>query len=451
MPAAIPGKSNSKWIVLILGVLGIALLFCYRAGNRAAGPGDIAWFLKIVALQTPLYLVAVWLSLRGKESRSLLIVGLAFAALFRLSILFAPPYLSDDIYRYVWDGRVQAARINPYRYIPADQSLLPLRDEKIYPKINRRDFAPTIYPPVAEVVYFLTTRISESVTWMKVTMIGFEAITVWATIQLLGSFGFARQRVLIYAWHPLAVWEFAGSGHLDAIAIAFIVLALLARRKKAGAVTGIMLACATLVKFFPAVLFPPLYQRWRWKMPLAFAVTIVVAYLPYLGVGPKRVLGYLPGYARERDMISGEEYFLLGLVRRLLNLQVPTAAYLIVCLLALMAVAAWLLYQRRSDDMAYLRGGLIIASVFMVLLSPDFAWYFAWLIPFLCFVVSPAVFYLTLSSFLLYFSWLYWVDSSVFRIKALIFIPFFVLAAAEVWRRRSRTLSSFPKIETAPS
>jgi hypothetical protein len=68
-----------------------------------------------------------------------------------------------------------------------------------------------------------------------------------------------------------------------------------------------MLEFATLVKFFPAVLFAPQYKRWSWKMPLAFALTVIVAYLPYLSVGPVRVFGYLPGYARERDMISGEQ------------------------------------------------------------------------------------------------------------------------------------------------
>src|SRR5207253_5010451 len=108
-----------------------------------------------------------------------------FAVLFRLSLLFSAPYLSDDIYRYVWDGRVQAARINPYRYIPADPALAQLRDDKIYPRINRRDYAHTIYPPAAEAVYFLTTRISESVTWMKATMVLFEGIAVWAIAQLL--------------------------------------------------------------------------------------------------------------------------------------------------------------------------------------------------------------------------------------------------------------------------
>ncbi len=59
-------------------------------------------------------------------------------------------------------------------------------------------------------------------------MLGFELLGMWAMVQLLTSFGLAQQRLLIYAWHPLVVWEFAGSGHVDAIAIAFIALALLA-------------------------------------------------------------------------------------------------------------------------------------------------------------------------------------------------------------------------------
>ena len=211
---------------------------------------DIAWFIKLALFQSVLYLIAAWLIVRNRGGRGTLLLVLLFAGLFRLSILFAPPYLSDDIYRYVWDGRVQAAGINPYRYVPADEHLQSLRDEEIYPKINRRDYAHTIYPPVAEAVFLLTTRVSESITWMKATMIGFEAIAIWAIVQLLASYGLARQRILIYAWHPLVIWEFAGSGHVDPIAIAFIALALLARRKNAEVATGVALAlCHTRQDF----------------------------------------------------------------------------------------------------------------------------------------------------------------------------------------------------------
>src|SRR5713226_6809953 len=229
---------------VLLTAVGAFLLILYRIGLHSRGATDVVWFIKLALVQSALFLIAAWVIVRARGARSTLVIVLLFAGIFRLSIVFAPPYLSDDIYRYVWDGRVQAAGINPYRYIPADEHLQSLRDEEIYTKINRRDYAHTIYPPVAEGIYFLTTRVSESVTWMKATMVGFEAVGIWAIIQLLASFGLSRQRILIYAWHPLVIWEFAGSGHFDAIAIAFIALALLARRKNAEVATGVALACA---------------------------------------------------------------------------------------------------------------------------------------------------------------------------------------------------------------
>lgn len=424
---------NTKWAIIALSVLGVTMLVLYRIAVHSKGVADITWFLKFVIVQAVIYLAIAWLCLRSSDSRSLLVLGLVFAALFRLSIGFSSPYLSDDIYRYIWDGRVQFAGINPYRYIPADESLAQLRDEKIYPNINRRDTAHTIYPPVAEGAFLMITRFSESVRWMKAAMVGFEAIAVWALVQLLISFGFARQRVLIYAWHPLVVWEFAGSGHVDALVISFIALALLARRKQAETLTGALIACATCVKLFPIVLFPALYIRRSWKMPLAFVVTMLIAYLPYISVGPMRVLGYLPGYASERGMVSGEQFFLLAFARQLLNANVPTVAYLFFVIAAFGALSWWLMKNRRSDDVGYLRNSLVVASVFMVLLAPHFSWYFAWLIPFLCFIPSVAVLYLTVASFLLYLTWLGDSAERVLTLKTLIFLPALILVLIVNW------------------
>jgi len=424
-----------KWTVT-LSILGVAMLVLFRVAVHARHVPEIVWFLKLVLIQLLIYFGVAWLSLRTKDSHSILLLGLIFAALFRLSILFSPPYLSDDIYRYIWDGRVQAAGVNPYRYIPADESLAKLRDDKIYPNINRRDYARTMYPPVAEGAFLLITRFSESVTWMKAIMVGCEAITVWALIQLLASFGFARQRVLIYAWHPLVIWEFAGSGHIDSLAIAFILLTLLARRKRSEILTGFLLACATCVKFFPLVLFPAIYRRWSRKMPLALACTILVTYMPYLSVGPLGTLGFLPGYATERGMVSGEQYFLLTVARRLFTANVPASAYLIFAVVVLGVFSIWLLRNPENDDIRYIRNGLIIASLFMVLLAPHFAWYFTWLTVFLCFIPSVPVFYLTAASFLLYLTWINDTSDRVFILKAVIFAPFLISSLIMIWWRQ---------------
>ncbi|HEY6119907.1 MAG TPA: glycosyltransferase 87 family protein [Pyrinomonadaceae bacterium] len=432
---------SSKWTFVTLSVLGVAMLVLYRIAVDSKGVADIAWFLKLVVVQIVLYLSAAWLSVRTRDSRSLLVLGLTFAALFRLSIIFAPHHLSDDIYRYVWDGRVQSAGINPYRYIPADHSLFGLRDDKIYPNINRREYAHTLYPPVAEVAFLLITRFSESVTWMKGAMVAFEAAATWAIIQLLISFGFARQRVLIYTWHPLVVWEFAGSGHVDALAIAFIALALLARRKHAETLTGVLLACATCVKLFPALLIPAVYIRGSWKMPLAFLATVLLAYLPYLSVGPLGVLGFLPGYAGERGMVSGDQFFLLVAARQLLNSPVPTSVYLALAVGVLVTLSLWMVKKnQQGSDIGYLRNALLIASVFMVLLAPHFTWYFAWLTPFLCLIPSIPVFYLTVSSFLLYLTWINDTTNRVLMLKVFIFAPFLILGLIVIWWRQKSTI-----------
>jgi hypothetical protein len=95
-------------------------------------------------------------------------------------------------------------------------------------------------------------------------------------------------------------------------------------------------------------------------------------------------------------------------------------------------------FQQRhlqGDNLQYLRSGLLIASLFMVLLAPHFSWYFAWLIPFLCFIPSVPVFYLTLASFLLYLTWLGDSPDRVLMLKLLIFAPAFLLLLLVNWWR----------------
>jgi alpha-1,6-mannosyltransferase len=430
-------RSNLIVTNVLLAGLGAILLVLYRIGLHSRGVVDIIWFIKLALVQSVLYLIVVWLIVRARGARSTLVIVLLCAGIFRLSIVFAPPYLSDDIYRYVWDGRVQAAGINPYRYIPADDHLNSLRDEEIYPKINRRDYAHTMYPPAAEAMYLLTTRISESVTWMKLALVGFEVITVGLLMQLLASFGMPRQRILIYAWHPLAVWEFAGSGHVDPLAFAFIALALLVRRRNWETATGVALGLATLAKLFPIVLFPALYKRWGWKMPVALAVTIVVGYLPYLSVGPLGVLGFIPGYAQEQGLVSGKQFFVLGLLDRLLGVRLPNAIFVSFAGAVLLSLALWSVFKPECDVRSYLKRSLVLGTAFMVLFAPDFSWYFAWLVPFLCFVPLASLFYLTAASFILYGTWLGDKPDQVFRLKSFLYLPFGLLGAVELfaWRR----------------
>jgi alpha-1,6-mannosyltransferase len=427
------GVDIKTGVALVL--LGCVLVALYRAGVAASGVSGIRFFMTVAFIQSAIYLVAAWIVTRARSSNSTLLIAIGFAVLFRVSIVFAPPYLSDDIYRYIWDGRVQAAGINPYRYIPAAPELAQLRDDAIYPKINRREIAHTIYPPVAQLVFLLTTRISESVVWMKVTMVIFEMVAIWAIASLLNLLRRPRQLLLLYAWHPLVIWEFAGSGHVDAIAIGFIALAFLAWQRRSDLGAGVLLACATLVKLFPLVLLPAMLKRERWKIVPVFVATIAVGYPAYLSVGPRAVLGSVPVYTKEMGVMTGQQFYALSLAQKLFGWEFPSIAYMIATVFIMCAIALWVLLRRTKPE-DYLNHAMLLATATTVLFAPHFSWYFCWLVFFLCFTPRLAVFYLTIANLFLYRTWLGDSPDEMFLINSVIYLPALLLALIEwSWRR----------------
>jgi hypothetical protein len=424
-----------RWRPWALTAIGASLLVLTGIGLWRQHVYDTDGFTILTLVQGGLYLVAVALTWRGGLSRRSLAAVLVVAALMRVAVLLAPPYLSDDINRYVWDGRVEGAGINPYRYIPEDPHLAALRDQTVFPNINRSDYAPTIYPPIAEYIFFLGTRLGQSLTAMKATLVAFEVAAVLLLLRLLDDWRLPRERILIYLWHPLTLWEIAGSGHVDAAIVTFVALALWGRRRERAWLTGSALACAALVKFFPAVLFPALYRRWDWKMPAAAAATAVVAYAPFMGVGTA-VLGFLPGYLQEEGLQSGAGFFLWTLAGSLAPLEhLGPAVYLTLATAVLLALAVHSLFVPEDR---YLGSALTLAVATMVLLSPHYPWYFLWIVPLICLTPRPSALYLTVTCPLLYFvPGGAALEAARMPFEWAIYGPFAALVTFELWRQRA--------------
>jgi alpha-1,6-mannosyltransferase len=394
------GRSERR-ALLALAAAGVVLVVLSPLGLYFLFATSYEGFVAVALAQGAIYAVGVFIVLRHRLGRGALVIVFIVAVVARAVALPAPALLSTDVARYVWDGRVQAAGVNPYRYVPADPQLAALRDKAIYPNINRADYAVTIYPPVAEMMFFLATRVSESFTMMRLTMIGFEAVAVLAVLALLEHDGRPAARVLAYAWHPLPIWEFAGTGHVDAAAIALMALAMLAATRERRVLAGIALAAGTLIKPFVLLVAPPLWRRWDWRLPAAFVATAIVCYLPYLSVGAG-VLGYLGGgYQDEQGYLDGSGFFLVLLLRRL-GLPAPNGlAFAIFTALALAAVALAIAFRtkpRDTDPAAFLP----LATLAVLLVSPHYPWYFAFLLPLLARAPYAPLIYVTLASFILY-------------------------------------------------
>jgi hypothetical protein len=244
---------------------------------------------------------------------------------------------------------------------------------------------------------------------MKAGMVALEAVTIWVLVKLLVATGLRREQVLIYAWHPLLLWEVASSGHVDGAALPLIALALFFYVRKRPAATGAALAAATLIKLYPIALFPALYRRSGrrdWKMPATVAGIVAAGYGCYLSVG-WHVLGFLPEYAKEEGLESGSRYFLLTLARHGLHWKaLPTGAFYGFAGLLLLGLAAWawLKSDTKSEagPPAAIRCSFVIAAVFMLLFSSHYPWYYLWLLPFLSLIPYVPMLYFTVACFYLY-------------------------------------------------
>ncbi len=386
---------------ILLWTLGLALALMTAIGPmvhlRLGGWGHLAMFLAAAG--------GIALSQHLSEKitpRDAVIAILATAALMRLAMLFVEPYLSTDIYRYIWDGRVQAAGINPYRYLPSAPEVAFLRDAVIYPNINRADYAPTIYPPVAEAIFLAITRFGESVVVMKLGLVAFETGLVAALLAILHHLRMPLTRVAVYAWHPLVIWEVAGNGHVDAVMAALTVVGVLLYLKARTLQAGALLTLAALVKPTALLALPVLWRPWNWRLPAVVVVTAIFAYLPYLSVG-RSVFGFLSGYVEEEGFTSGRGFNALWLLERVAG-PLPGATTLYVVTAAIVLCGAALAVGFRRDRTARMSIACLswLLVTFLVLASPHYPWYFLALVPVLALHGSAAGWVLSIGCVAIY-------------------------------------------------
>jgi Glycosyl transferase family 2 len=376
--------------LLALGGLLLALQL------RLRGDADLRTQVAGQMVAFALFLPAAVLAWRGLGlGRVGLALVLLFAVLFRAAA-FEPagsPPLSSDAYRYAWDAGVQASGVNPYRYAPDDPALARLRDEEVWPSINLPSWK-TVYPPGAEGSYLLARGVFGSgpraTTWL---FLAAEAAAVVLLLLVLGCTGAPLERIALYAWHPLAVSEIAGNGHVDALAILALAALLAAWQARRFALAGAAVALGTLVKLGPALLGAALARRGGRRFALTAVALTVLAYLPYLSVGAA-VLGDIGRYV-ERQRFGGSLWWLLS------PLLGHTGATVLLAV-GLAAVTAVVALREHESIEQVARSGLLVLGGLLLVLSYVQPWHALWLLPLLVFTRAPGWLLLTGTLPLLY-------------------------------------------------
>jgi len=350
----------------MMPALGLALWVTVTAGSQGSLAVSITGWLATFTL----YLVSVWAFHQNKfiiSKRLIVIFGLGLRL---LAFPFAPA-LSDDPYRYHWEGWAQAQGMNPYVTAPGKGAgRVPVPE------------ATAGYGPVVELLEHANYRVAAALSadagtqvfWMKLHAVVFEL----ATLALL--YPLPAAQLATYAWCPFPIVEFWWNGHNDAVAVFFVVAALGLAEKSRWTAAFAVLGLATGSKWWPALLLPAFLARRRHPRAIsAFAAALVVPALPYVTrefapiVENARLMsGFLGGW-RNNDSVFGAILWLAGG-------DVYTAKYVAAGAIVLAAVAA--------ARLPLYRAALAAITALLLLSANCHPWYLTWFVPLLAFVPS---------------------------------------------------------------
>lgn len=415
-----------------------------------------------------LWLIVLWRIWRthGETSPPAPIV-LGVAALLRLLALPLPQILSDDVYRYVWDGRLVVEGYNPYALAPDDPVLRPLRDE-LWGRVAHRDVE-TVYPPAALGLFSIASRSRHPVVVLKTLLAGFDLVACWLLLVVARGRGLPSGRSLAYAWGPLAVVEVAGMGHVDALGVAAVLggaAALAAgagparragRERPAGSevLAGLCVGIGSLGKLIPLFLLPAWARAAR--RPLVFTTVavglLIAAFTPVvwsLGGLPPGLVTYgvswefngpifeplWRGLATLR-VASAVKVGLaalgrwtgtsetLGALQHWIYPQLLAKILLAACFVGVLVRSA----KRRSPE----AGALTVLGAWILLSATVYPWYLLWVLPWACLAGSAPWLLLSGTTFFSYLPRLFGV--------ALLPWPYLLVWAPPLalwaWRRRT--------------
>ncbi len=422
----------STYLLLLLSLLLYITLTYFTARP---------WSTILIAQYGALFLC--FLLVCKKDGDPKLLFGAAI--LFRIALLFAVPNLSDDFYRFIWDGRLINNGINPFSeqplYFLENPSLAPSNiNQELYNKLNSNNF--TIYPPVLQGVFWVATflfptNIYGSVVIMKLFILAAEIGSLLLLKKLLQIFKRPSGDLIFYSLNPLIILEFMGNIHFEAFMVFFLLLSIYLIHLGKSKLGAGAFALAVASKLNPLIFLPLLFKRLGWVGNLVFSsivgVLTLILFTPLLGIDLYNGLSNSISLYFEKFEFNASIYYLVREVGYWIKgynvIQIVGSYLALSTFILILSFSAWEWRRKVSTPVAF----LFVYFIYMAFATIVHPWYITPLIAF-C-VLTPFRFPL-LWSFLIFFTYLGYGFKGYSENLLIVSIEYLVLLSFIIWEVR---------------
>ena len=383
------------------------------------------------------YAYFIWDAPKGTKLKWAILVG----AIARLIAIFFFPNLSDDIYRFIWDGRIAHHGLQPYAYLPTDivQTLPSLANDGLLDNMNSPDYY-TVYPPVSQFVFYLSSWIGLSLTGSSIIMKSVffiaEFVTLRYLIKSLQLMKMSASLVLIYWLNPLIVIESFGNLHFEVIMITFLAVALFYWQSKAIYKSMIFLSLSVGAKLLSLMVLPYLLWQIRWRKGIkALAVFVgasLVIFSPLLfGLNYGEFLSSIDLYFRKFEFNAGLYYLLRWIGFQISGYNLIAYIGPMLGLTYLLITLRYTIKDKASNAFEYL---FVVLLLYILMATTIHPWYLS--IPIFCSVFVRSRIVIVWSALI----WLTYINYSYpdYHENLYIVALEYTLLALYFWYERSR-------------
>ncbi len=393
-PSPVHRPPSSPWPPFLL-LAGSTAALAFLGPHRATlVPALLPWALAWVALLRLWNRHGAWLD------RPRVLVG--GALLLRLLFLPTLPDLSDDLFRYVWDGWLSVQGLSPYGHPPSDPSLSTLHDSVLFQGMNSPEYH-SIYPPLSQLVFLPGGWIHTALGWpasgwaVKGGFLLLETLGALLLIRTLARDGRPVRSAALYAWNPLVLLVVAGGGHTEGGLVLGLALLLAGVGARASGVAWSGWVLAVLSKGFPVLLVPLVWRALRAHLPvgrtLSGAVPPALGALLLAGIflRPQELVGVLASARLYVQLFEFNAGLYLALTHLAQLLTGHGWGHRIGPALAVVFLAGGLLLVLRHpvrDLPSAARAILLVHSLHLLTATTVHPWYLLWVLPLLPFTTT---------------------------------------------------------------